>query len=132
MGSHTPTSPPRPVEPLERPPDLVARIPGSKSHTNRALICAALADGRSELRGALFADDTEAMVEALRALGIPVQVDPDDESMTVDGCAGAVPGAAAELDVRQSGTTGRFLLPMLALGSGRILTSDTGARSVRV
>ncbi len=121
MVSHESSSAPRPVEPLERPPDLVARIPGSKSHTNRALICAALADGRSQLRGALFADDTEAMVGALRALGIAVDVDPDDESMTVDGCAGVVPGGATALDVRQSGTTGRFVLPMLALGSGRIV-----------
>ena len=38
------------MRPLERPPDATVRVPGSKSITNRALLLAALADGRSELR----------------------------------------------------------------------------------
>ena len=50
------------VEPLERPPDTTVVLPGSKSITNRALLCAALADGRSVIEGALLADDTEAMM----------------------------------------------------------------------
>ncbi|MGD0982145.1 MAG: hypothetical protein ABR946_11805, partial [Solirubrobacteraceae bacterium] len=41
------------VEPLASPPDAVVRVPGSKSITNRALLCAALASGTSVLRGAL-------------------------------------------------------------------------------
>lgn len=108
----------RRVDPLLRLPDRVAEIPGSKSHTNRALVCAALADGTSHLHGALFADDTEAMVESLRVLGIAVDVDQVAQSMTVTGCAGALPADGASIDVRQSGTTGRFLLPMLAFGRG--------------
>ena len=44
-------------------------LPGSKSITNRALVCAALAEGTSTLTNALHADDTEAMVEGLRAHG---------------------------------------------------------------
>ncbi|MFM2096071.1 MAG: 3-phosphoshikimate 1-carboxyvinyltransferase, partial [Planctomycetota bacterium] len=53
------------IEPCE---PLHARIrpPGSKSITNRALVCAALADGPSELTGALASDDTAVMIEALR------------------------------------------------------------------
>src|SRR4026209_1990021 len=63
--------------PLERPPERVVSVPGSKSITNRALVLAALAsphDGRSEsvLENALHAEDTEVMVSALRELGIPV------------------------------------------------------------
>ncbi len=111
----------RPIEPLRSAPDLVAGIPGSKSHTNRALVCAALARGRSTLRGALFADDTEAMVEALRFLGIGVHVDRAATTMEVEGCGGELPVSDGVLDVRQSGTTGRFLLPMLALGRGRVV-----------
>ena len=49
------------------------RPPGSKSITNRALVCAALADGTSTLRGALDSDDTRVMVEALRTLGLTVE-----------------------------------------------------------
>ncbi len=109
------------IEPLSKPPDCIVAIPGSKSHTNRALVCAALADGRSTLRGALFADDTEAMVEALRTLGIGVAVDEAEQMMVVDGCAGTLPIGEAVIDVRQSGTTGRFLLPMLALGRGNMV-----------
>ena len=49
------------------------RPPGSKSITNRALICAALAQGRSVLRGALDSEDTQVMIAALRQLGIDHQ-----------------------------------------------------------
>ena len=44
---------PLPITPLERPPDTTVVLPGSKSITNRALVCAALAEGTSPLRGAL-------------------------------------------------------------------------------
>jgi 3-phosphoshikimate 1-carboxyvinyltransferase len=106
-----------PVEPLARPPDVSIRVPGSKSLTNRALICAALADGTSELDGALWADDTEAMVECLRALGIAIEVAGD--KITVHGLGGTIPAAHARLDVRLSGTTARFIVPVAARGRGR-------------
>ena len=52
--------------------DAAVRPPGSKSITNRALTAAALATGESLLDGALASDDTEAMLECLRALGCGV------------------------------------------------------------
>ncbi|RMH29106.1 MAG: hypothetical protein D6692_04660, partial [Planctomycetota bacterium] len=52
------------------------RPPGSKSLTNRALLLAALAEGRSELRGALVdADDARRMMDAVRVLGAEVEVE---------------------------------------------------------
>ena len=51
------------------PVDAEVSVPGSKSHTNRSLVIAALSDGPSVLEGALHSDDTEAMVGALGALG---------------------------------------------------------------
>ena len=51
------------------PPSAVVRVPGSKSLTNRALIVAAMADGKSTLRGAVDSEDTRVMVQALRASG---------------------------------------------------------------
>ena len=50
-------------------------VPGSKSITNRALILAALADGETTLRGALWSEDTQVMVECLQELGFMVNVD---------------------------------------------------------
>ena len=109
---------PLPVEPVTGPFAATVEVPGSKSITNRALVCAALASGTSVLDGALFADDTEAMVGVLDALGISAQADPAARSIQVTGCAGVVPASAAPVDTRQSGTTSRFALPLLARGSG--------------
>ena len=105
------------VEPLTRPPHATITVPGSKSITNRALVCAALAEGTSVLDGALWADDTEAMVECLRALGIGIEVAGD--RITVHGQGGAIPATDARLDVRLSGTTARFIVPVAARGHGR-------------
>lgn len=105
------------VEPLTRPPDATIVVPGSKSITNRALVCAALAGGTSVLEGALLADDTEAMIDCLRALGFSVEV--DGSTITVHGLGGAVPATEADLDVRLSGTTARFIAPVAARGQGR-------------
>ena len=58
---------PLPIRPVAGPIDAVVRIPGSKSITNRALLVAALADGPSELTGALHSDDTRYMAAALNA-----------------------------------------------------------------
>jgi 3-phosphoshikimate 1-carboxyvinyltransferase len=109
---------PLPIEPIAGPLDADVRIPGSKSLTNRALVCAALADGTSMLTGALEADDTLAMVEGLRALGIEVDSDWPAERLAVHGCAGRPPASLGIIDARLSGTTSRFLLPVAALGSG--------------
>ena len=111
------SEPARPIEPLSRPLDANVRVPGSKSITNRALVCAALAPGTSVLRGALHADDTDAMIGCLRALGIEIEVDAD--TVTVHGRGGDIPVARAKLDARLSGTTARFIAPLAARGHGR-------------
>jgi 3-phosphoshikimate 1-carboxyvinyltransferase len=107
------------VEPVTGPLDATVVPPGSKSITNRALVAAALAPGRSTLRGVLVADDTEAMVECLRRLGIGIDGAGDGTTLTVEGAGGRIPVPAADLDVRQSGTTARFVAPVAALGHGR-------------
>ena len=112
------------IKPLEVPPDATVSLPGSKSITNRALICAALAPGETTLTGALFADDTEAMVEAVRSLGAEVVCTPETATMRIRGTAGTVETpAGAVVDARMSGTTGRFVAPVLAL-SERPVTLD--------
>ena len=46
------------------------RLPGSKSISNRILLLAALARGETRIRGVLESEDTQVMLEALRALGV--------------------------------------------------------------
>ena len=106
------------VHPLATPPDCTVRVPGSKSYTNRALVLAALAAGRSTLDGALFSDDTRYMAGALAALGFAVQQDEDGRRFAVEGHGGAVPPLTVEVFVGNAGTAARFLPPMVALGTG--------------
>jgi 3-phosphoshikimate 1-carboxyvinyltransferase len=107
------------ITPFAQPASGSIRPPGSKSITNRALVCAALASGDSELTGALVSDDTRVMIDALNALGIRVQGEADGTRVIVSGCGGVFPAEAAELFVGNSGTTMRFLTAMLAIGKGQ-------------
>ena len=104
------------LDPLRHPVDAVARVPGSKSITNRALLIAALADGPSELTGALHSDDTRYMAQALTALGVGVERDEPGEAFRVRGTGGAFPAPEADLFIGNSGTTMRFLTAALPLG----------------
>jgi 3-phosphoshikimate 1-carboxyvinyltransferase len=94
-------------------------VPGSKSITNRALLVAALADGPSELRGALHSDDTLYMAQALDALGVPVDSNESGASFRIAGSGGGFSAPEADLFVGNSGTTMRFLTAALPLGRGR-------------
>ncbi len=116
----TPSSAPRGVVVTAGPLAATIRPPGSKSETNRVLVCAALADGASTLTGVLIADDTEAMLDGVAALGIDRQVEPTgsasgNATVRVVGCNGRPPGGGT-VGARLSGTTSRFLVPVAALG----------------
>jgi len=92
------------IEPLTKPPNCTITVPGSKSITNRALILAALAKGKCTLRGALWADDTQVMVDSLQKLGFAVAVEPDfneecNRMITIVGRGGEIPAKKAELYV---------------------------------
>ncbi|MGA7671029.1 MAG: 3-phosphoshikimate 1-carboxyvinyltransferase [Nitrolancea sp.] len=113
------------IEPLTHSVDADVTLPGSKSYTNRALILAAMADGRSTITSALYSDDTKYMAESLRRLGVPVHEDADGETFIVDGQGGRIPAARAELFVGNSGTTARFITAMLALGNGEYEVDGT-------
>jgi 3-phosphoshikimate 1-carboxyvinyltransferase len=111
------------IQPLAKPPNCTIMVPGSKSITNRALILAALWDGECTLRGALWADDTQRMVEALWELDFEVNVEPDpleecNRTITVVGRGGKIPAKKAELFVGNAGTAARFLTALVCLGHG--------------
>ncbi len=107
------------IKPILRPIRATIRPPGSKSITNRALICAALADGHSRLSGALDSEDTRVMVDALRQFGLTVQHDVATATIEITGCGGNLPRDAADLFCANSGTTIRFLTGLVAAGRGR-------------
>lgn len=119
------------VQPLTQPFEVEFRPPGSKSITNRALICAALARGTSKLTGALFAEDTEAMVRCLTALGVRIQTEPSAQRITIDGMRGAPEVQGAVLDAGLSGTTSRFVAPVAALGRSTVVLDGAAALRLR-
>lgn len=106
------------IQPLTRPPEAVVEVPGSKSLTNRALLVAALADGVSELTGALDGDDTRHFAAGLRALGFRLEPPDPAPVWRVHGEGGRVPAEHAELFVGNAGTAARFLTALCCLGSG--------------
>jgi 3-phosphoshikimate 1-carboxyvinyltransferase len=101
------------------PIDCEVRVPGSKSITNRVLLIAAMAAGRSLLEGVLLADDTRYMLEALRNLGFTLEVHEPEAVVAVEGGRGEVPASAADLFVGGAGTAMRFLTGFLTLARGR-------------
>ncbi|MDG1785044.1 MAG: 3-phosphoshikimate 1-carboxyvinyltransferase [Ilumatobacter sp.] len=98
-------------------------VPPSKSIANRALICAALADGESEITGVAPGDDTSAMLDCLDRLGIPVAVSKRDGNLVgaVVGSAGNLPAGPITLRTRLAGTTSRFITALAAIGPGPYL-----------
>lgn len=106
------------IQPLTKTLDAAIRPPGSKSITNRALVCAALAVGASRLRGALDSDDTRVMIDGLRALGVTSTWEADQQALHVVGSAGCFRGGQQIL-VGNSGTTMRFLTAAAALADGQ-------------
>ena len=116
------------IVPLDKPVRAEITVPGSKSITNRALILAALAQGETTLKGALWSEDTQVMTECLQKLGFAVVVKPDPDefcnrTITVKGLGGAIPNAGTEqkpleLFVGNAGTAARFLSALVCLGNG--------------
>jgi 3-phosphoshikimate 1-carboxyvinyltransferase len=96
----------------------VVELPGSKSVTNRMLVLAALAPGRSVVRRPLRSRDTELMAAGLRALGVTVAEAGDD--WTVEGVGGPLVPTTDRVDVGNAGTVARFLPPVATLAAGAL------------
>jgi len=107
------------IRPARNPLHARIALPGSKSITNRALLLAAMAAGRSTIDSALLSDDTRYMTTALQALGFRVVVDEPARRIVVDGLGGAIPASTADLFVGGAGTAMRFIVGFLTLAQGR-------------
>jgi 3-phosphoshikimate 1-carboxyvinyltransferase len=98
-------------------------LPGSKSITNRVLLIAALAKGKSRISGALKSDDTTYMARALRQLGVTVTE--DGETGFVVESSGVLTASKEPLFLGNAGTAVRFLTAAAALIDGEtVLTGD--------
>ncbi len=110
------------MEFLDLPPMMSAagrvRLPGSKSISNRVLLLAALSQGETEVRDLLHSDDTERMLDALKALGVTWVHDAKDDVYRVVGVGGPFPCKQADLFLGNAGTAFRPLTAALALSGG--------------
>lgn len=111
-------TPPLAITPVSTPVQGRIRPPGSKSITNRALILAAGAEGKSLLTGVLDSQDTRVMVDSLRQLGLELEQDLDAQTIRILGCAGKIPAPQARLWLENSGTSIRFLTAFCSAGTG--------------
>lgn len=102
------------------PAALTARIPGSKSITNRALLLAAASDGITRLSAPLISDDTLAFRTALTGLGI--RITGTDAAWDVTGTGrGPAVDSATRVECADAGTAARFLPPFAATGRGEFV-----------
>ena len=92
------------------------RLPGSKSISNRVLLLAALAKGKTQVYGLLDADDTRVMLDAL--LKLDITIDARDFFRLVVAGAGGIPKKKMELFLGNAGTAFRPLTAVLALSGG--------------
>ncbi|HBY73840.1 MAG TPA: 3-phosphoshikimate 1-carboxyvinyltransferase [Candidatus Kerfeldbacteria bacterium] len=83
-------------------------VPGSKSLMNRALLCAALASGKSTIHNVVYCDDTNYMISALQHLG--VRIKQNKNSVVVYGKKGTL-YSSKKIYIGNAGTVRRFLAP---------------------
>jgi 3-phosphoshikimate 1-carboxyvinyltransferase len=99
------------------------RIPGSKSHTIRALFIASLAEGVSVIRNPLISNDALSAVDVCRALG--AEIENNEDKFTVKGFGGKPKTPEDVVNVGNSGTTLRLGLMAAGLGDGyTVFTGD--------
>jgi 3-phosphoshikimate 1-carboxyvinyltransferase len=96
--------------------DCRVTVPGSKSYTHRMLIAAALANGVSILKNALVSEDTLFTMQALRQMGVQIEVNGTD--VHVNGKGGHLEPCSAPIYLGNSGTSMRLLTGVAALGKG--------------
>jgi 3-phosphoshikimate 1-carboxyvinyltransferase len=105
----------------------IVRIPGSKSHTIRALFISTLAKGKSEIINPLISNDVKSAVQACKAFG--GHVDIIDDKLLVDGIGGVPTIPDDIIDVGNSGTT--LIFAMMAAGLVKGCTVFTGDHQIR-
>lgn len=94
-------------------------VPGSKSLTNRALICAALARGTSRIMNASDSNDTALMCNGLNQLGVLVRK--EQSTLIVEGTGGRLYAPKFPIPVGNAGTVLRFMVSLASLADGEVV-----------
>lgn len=105
-------------KPIQKSVKTSVQVPGSKSVTNRALLLAALADGWSQLDGALVSDDAQHFLTCLKDLGFEIRTENDERTIRIRGLGGTIPKKSGRIYVGSAGTAARFLTAMLGFSDG--------------
>ena len=106
------------IDRIEGPVCIKGNVPGSKSILARAMVFAALSDGKCVISNASLAEDSRVMMNALRDLGFQVYYNASLKVIRVYGRNGEIPRKEAAVYVGSAGTAARFLTAMLAFSDG--------------
>ena len=108
----------------------VIAVPGSKSHTIRAVVIASLADGTSCIRKPLISNDALSAVTCYRSLGAEINTENDD-LWIINGLNGQINPVKNQIDVGNSGTTMNMAIGSCALISTGNKVSLTGDHQIQ-
>lgn len=89
------------------------KIPPSKSLSHRAILCAALAEGKSVIRNIAFSDDILTTIEGMRQLGAKISA--SEDRLEIEGTAGRFTPPSGPIQCNESGSTLRFFIPVFSL-----------------
>ena len=89
------------------------KIPASKSDMHRAIICASLASGVSEIRNITLSNDINATINAFRALG--ANITQKDDTLIIEGIKDFNVPKNTLINCDESGSTLRFIIPILSM-----------------
>lgn len=105
------------------------KIPPSKSIAHRALISASLSEGKSKISNVAFSDDIIATLEAMKSLGVEVlNIEKEDEhtsTVTINGTSD-LKLINNTIDCFESGSTIRFLMPLVTLPNKEVTVTGRG------
>jgi 3-phosphoshikimate 1-carboxyvinyltransferase len=105
-------------------------IPGSKSHTIRAVAIASLSNGQSFINNPLDSSDTQSAVTCYRALGATIDIS-DPKLWKITGTSGKITTHKEKIDVGNSGTTLRIAMGSAALAQADQTTTFTGDEQIQ-
>ena len=106
------------IDKITGPVNITGEVPGSKSIIARAMVFAALSDGKCVISNAFLGEDGRVMLIALRDLGFQVYYNAVMKVVRVYGKGGDIPKKEAVVYAGSAGTAARFLTAMLAFSDG--------------
>lgn len=99
------------------------KVPPSKSYTHRAVIASSI-DTSSTVRNPLVCDDTLRTIDACRILGASIE---GEDPLHINGFDGSPNPAQDEINLGESGTSLRLLVPLAALAKKRVVLTGVGS-----